>query len=60
MILDKEIREGIYTSNYYINHCIGKSDDPDFHLHDNVEIYMSISGGDKFIINEMVNFEEVQ
>lgn len=48
----KKNKEGVYTKNFSVNHCTGISDDPEFHLHDNIEIYLSISGGDKFIIND--------
>lgn len=52
--MDRTVKEGVYTKEFSINHCTGISDDPELHLHDNIEIYLSISGGDKFIISDKI------
>ena len=52
--MNDRTEKGIYTENYSINHCIGMSAEAGFHLHDGIEIYLSISGGESFVINDKI------
>ena len=46
--------KGQYNKNFSLYHSVGMSASPDFHFHDYIEIYLSVSGGKQFIINDKI------
>lgn len=53
-VMAKENKSVMLTKDCSVEHVIGFNDDPEVFLHDGIEIYLCISGGDKFIISDKV------